>query len=722
MLPLSLKTLTQKQGSRTKARVVATALTALLLGALASTQPSHATSQVNLIINGAPVTADPAPMIKNDRTVVPLRVVSEALGAQVTWNAPERAVLIEKDGRRILLRIDRSLVDYEINGNKIYQFSDVSPFIYQDRTFVPLRLISNALGVGIEWEGATRTVRVDASKISELEPFFQITLTSPGKNALISGTTPLQAAFASAPPAGAAQISFLLVSPETGKGYVIARGSDLAGVYQWVPKLRDQGQKILVAAMYDAAGKFLGADASPVRVALSPSVNLDLSGLGADQNGEQAITESVKLSPRLNFSAAYVKYEIRHAGTGKTIATDIQDPLGTYTWTPTFEYNGTVTVQLTAYDQKHQAFPGQALTLKVNVPRKIAMGGVRAGQTLNRPVSLIASRNFDVLETEYLLRDPVTQKEDYIAKVPYGAYTWFPGPELKGAREVLVRVKAMDGQWYASASVSVTLTGAHHLLLQGAGPDQVITPAVPAKLKVQSNFTPSRVRYLLTHAATGKQKVLADLSGGSFEFTYTPVQGDDGLWKLKAVATTTAGQTVETEAVNVTVFTGKLYGPQPVIEKSKFLGMASSLAVHDFKSSGMSAALQTAQAILETGWGQSVPVDKYTGRLSSNLFGIKGTGPAGAVTSNTWEEYNGVAFRVDAKFRAYYSVNDSWADHKKFLLTGARYEPFRQVMYDSSLGAWALKRAGYATDSKYPIKLMDLIETYNLYDLDLIDL
>ena len=77
---------------------------------------------------------------------------------------------------------------------------------------------------------------------------------------------------------------------------------------------------------------------------------------------------------------------------------------------------------------------------------------------------------------------------------------------------------------------------------------------------------------------------------------------------------------------------------------------------------------------------------------------------------------------MDASFRAYYSANESWADHKRFLLTGPRYEPFRAVMFDSSLGAWALKRAGYATDSKYPVKLMDLIETYELYKLDEVDL
>src|SRR5690606_5174736 len=130
-----------------------------------------------------------------------------------------------------------------------------------------------------------------------------------------------------------------------------------------------------------------------------------------------------------------------------------------------------------------------------------------------------------------------------------------------------------------------------------------------------------------------------------------------------------------------------------------------------------SAALQTAQSILETGWGQSVPVDEYTGQLSNNLFGIKGVGSAGSVTSNTWEVYNGVTYRIDAEFRAYNSPEESWADHKEFL-NRDRYTGFREVMFDYTQGAWALKRAGYATDPEYAIKLMRLIEQYNLDELD----
>jgi len=152
------------------------------------------------------------------------------------------------------------------------------------------------------------------------------------------------------------------------------------------------------------------------------------------------------------------------------------------------------------------------------------------------------------------------------------------------------------------------------------------------------------------------------------------------------------------------------------------MGLASGMARRSWESTGMSAALQTAQAILETGWGQSVPVDKYSGKFSSNLFGIKGKGPAGSVISNTWEEYNGTTFRIDAEFRAYNNISESWNDHKKLLLEKERYGIFRDVMHDSTLGAWAIRRAGYATDSQYPIKLMNIIKQYNLQELDKISI
>ncbi len=229
-------------------------------------------------------------------------------------------------------------------------------------------------------------------------------------------------------------------------------------------------------------------------------------------------------------------------------------------------------------------------------------------------------------------------------------------------------------------------------------------------LKVGSNVTLDSVKYILTNTDTGEQKVLT-------EQTFTPAAGYGGSWSLRAEASY-AGKVIRTEDVKFTIYTGKLYSAQAIIEKDKFLDFASKLAVDAQKKSGMSAALQTAQAILETGWGQSVPVDKYNGKFSYNMFGIKGSSTNGSVISNTWEVYNGVSFRVDDSFRAYNNVNEAWDDHKDLLLTRDRYQPFREVMYNSMQVAWALKRCGYATDPVYAIKLVNLINSYDLNKLD----
>jgi flagellum-specific peptidoglycan hydrolase FlgJ len=77
-----------------------------------------------------------------------------------------------------------------------------------------------------------------------------------------------------------------------------------------------------------------------------------------------------------------------------------------------------------------------------------------------------------------------------------------------------------------------------------------------------------------------------------------------------------------------------------------------------------------------------------------------------------------MTYHVDADFRAYNNIDESWADHKRILLELSRYEPFRDVMYDSTQGAWAIRRAGYATDPKYPMKLINIIKKYDLEKLD----
>ncbi len=677
---------------------------------------SCADTQVKLNIDGRNIDASAAPMIKNSRTLVPVRIISEELGANVTWNNADRSVYITKGDHSVLLRVDRNFIEYTIDGAKSYDLSDAAPQIFNDTTFVPIRLIGNALGVGIQWNEDSRTVAIDSKESSGITPFFDMNIVSVQSGATITGTTSLQAALPSSVPTGTAQIKYLLLDPDTGSGFTIASGSDPTAAYQWQPKTSDSGEKVLAAVLYDSSGNFLAGNAKPVQVTLTPNVVLT----GLSQN--QTVNGAVNLGTSLNFSAAYVKYEITNTDTGKTTETSEQDPAGVYAWTPPMEYNGNVTVSATAYDQKGQAYLGQSVSIMVAVPRVLSLTGVKSGQTVSGPVTLSTIRNFDGLNTEYFLRDTATGTEQSLMSFAYGSYAWFPGPESSGNKELFVRVTGTDGSLYTSNAISVYADGTPKLMLQGTGPNQVITGAAPAKLNVASNIALSSVKYVMTNTSTGTQKVIATLQNASQEFIYTPASGDGGSWKLEAVGTYGSGQTISTEAVNVKAYTGTLYPPKAIVAKNEFQSMASNLAVSDAKKSGMSAALQTAQAILESGWGQSIPVDKYSGELSYNLFGIKGTGTAGTVISNTWEEYNGAKYRIDDKFRAYNNVSESWTDHNKLLMSASRYEPYRKVMYDSSLGAWALRRCGYATDSKYPVKLINLIEQYGLQELDRISI
>ena len=110
----------------------------------------------------------------------------------------------------------------------------------------------------------------------------------------------------------------------------------------------------------------------------------------------------------------------------------------------------------------------------VQVEPKLALIGVSDGQTINKPVNLSASRNFDVIETQFILRDPNTGEEEIIATIPYGSHKWFPGPEFSG-KEVLVRVKDTKGIYHESEAKSVNLSGKPIILVKGVGPNQVLT-------------------------------------------------------------------------------------------------------------------------------------------------------------------------------------------------------------------------------------------------------
>ena len=699
---------------RTK-RLILSILILTILLPQSSSFYSLAARPIRLMVDGKDITSKASPIIERGRTLVPIRFVAEELGAKVDWKSEERRVIIEKGDRLVDLKIGSYLV-MAMDGKKDYILSDTTPKLINDRTYVPLRLVGNALGVGIGWDEENRIVKVDSNNPSDIEAFFPVKIKGLEAGQVIRGRTELEIDFLEGSSIDGKEIKYLLLSPESREGFVVARGMDLKGSYSWIPNLGDKGERVLVAAIYDENGQFIGGDAIQVYLDVVPKVSL--RGV---KEGE-VLDDVVNLGVDISFIASRVEYQITNLDKNETkiVGEDSPlDPYGEYSWQASVRDNGNYSFKAIVYDMEDKPHESNEIAARVEVKPKLSLAGLNEGQVIDKPVNLMAARNFDVTETQYLIRDPKTKEEKLLATMPYGSYRWFPGPETTGEKEVFVRVKDTRGKVFESQPIRVKTTGQAIILLDGIGPNQVVSDTV--KLRVRSNVDLDSVSLILTNRDTNEKKILAKDMDPQSEHAYTPKEEDTGYWKLVAVGKLN-GKEITSHEIPFRVYLGETYKAVAVIEKDKFLGLASGLAKGSWEKTGMSAALQTAQAILETGWGQSVPVDKYSGKLSYNLFGIKGKGPAGSVIYNTWEVYNGQTYRVDAEFRAYNSVEESWNDHKDFLLSSNRYEPFRQVMHNSYLGAWALKRTGYATDPEYALKLMRIIRQYDLEKLDIIDI
>jgi uncharacterized lipoprotein YddW (UPF0748 family) len=100
---------------------------------------------------------DTAPFIKDNRTFVPIRFVSENLGAKVQWNGEKREVKIEDGATEIVMTIGK----YEFIANGSVKKMDTAPFIKDDRTFVPIRFVSENLGAKVQWNGEKREVKIE---------------------------------------------------------------------------------------------------------------------------------------------------------------------------------------------------------------------------------------------------------------------------------------------------------------------------------------------------------------------------------------------------------------------------------------------------------------------------------------------------------------------------------------------------------------------------------
>ena len=132
------------------------------------------------------------------------------------------------------------------------------------------------------------------------------------------------------------------------------------------------------------------------------------------------------------------------------------------------------------------------------------------------------------------------------------------------------------------------------------------------------------------------------------------------------------------------------------------------ISMEEMREYGIPASITLAQGILESGAGRG-----QLSRKSNNHFGIK--------CHTTW---NGARVYHDDDekgecFRRYEDPDDSFRDHSLFLTSRSRYSKLFDLKKSDYKG-WAkgLKKAGYATDPKYPSKLISIIERYDLERFD----
>ena len=144
-----------------------------------------------------------------------------------------------------------------------------------------------------------------------------------------------------------------------------------------------------------------------------------------------------------------------------------------------------------------------------------------------------------------------------------------------------------------------------------------------------------------------------------------------------------------------------------IVNTEDYVNFYSTIAMDEMIQFGIPASITLAQGILESGAGK--------GRLAveaNNHFGIK------------CHDWNGKKIYHDDDedqecFRKYDNPEYSYRDHSLFLKNRGRYSFLFEFKKDD-YKQWArgLKKAGYATDPKYPQKLIDLIERYELYKYD----
>lgn len=134
---------------------LATLLICLLL--LPSAVLAKGADPIAVYVNGRELRdEETTPVIRHDRTFLPLRAVTEELGYTVAWNGDKREVTLTKGDSSVIMTIGEKA--YRLGGKELVM--DVAPYLEKNRTFIPARYLGEATGLPVKWMPKVRVVTV----------------------------------------------------------------------------------------------------------------------------------------------------------------------------------------------------------------------------------------------------------------------------------------------------------------------------------------------------------------------------------------------------------------------------------------------------------------------------------------------------------------------------------------------------------------------------------
>jgi len=227
---------------------------------------AYASSGISVTYNGRAVVFDQAPIMKNDRTLVPLRAIFEAMGLTVYWEPATQSVTAYNDEITIGLQIgnNSAALSSDYYGS-IDIILDVEPQILNGRTLVPVRFIGECSGADVSWIPSTNTVVIrntgdryfgdDSGAINNINYLYR---------GYISSTSGLADGFGSCSyDTGSSYVGTFKNGLSEGQGtYIYYDGSEYVG--QFVAGLREgQGKNY-----YTSGDMYVGRFSNDVREGL----------------------------------------------------------------------------------------------------------------------------------------------------------------------------------------------------------------------------------------------------------------------------------------------------------------------------------------------------------------------------------------------------------------------------------------------------------------------